>query len=264
MIIRTQKKHFYLNDFVWVSKSWEFQLGDDELWSFPRTNGSIDDGLNSYIRSILSSARLRFITLTTTANLTMLPPCCNMNRSTFTPSTTELPSSINFPCPHSRSENPLKTPSKEKKKKKYLAHPTHLLKVWVKFSVDYYKKQASLPNVEVKSSSPATQKQKEKDKGKGKGRDIGELRTKEKELIAAAEELNKKKEEIAELRLRQVAYLDPYPEPYLPILLLGFIEEEYFIQPMEEEDNVHEGAAKVEEKKANRAEDGSLNNPPHL
>ena len=32
-------KDLFLDEFVWVSGSWEFQAGDDGLWSFPRYNG---------------------------------------------------------------------------------------------------------------------------------------------------------------------------------------------------------------------------------
>ncbi|GFY91439.1 hypothetical protein Acr_07g0016350 [Actinidia rufa] len=40
-------KDMYLNEFVWVSGSWEFQAGDDGLRSFPRYNGYNPAGFNS-------------------------------------------------------------------------------------------------------------------------------------------------------------------------------------------------------------------------
>ena len=56
-------------------------------------------------RCVLSSARLRFDTSTTIANLATLPPCCKTNQSIATPSTTELPSLVSLPCPHSISNS---------------------------------------------------------------------------------------------------------------------------------------------------------------
>ena len=38
-----------------------------------------------------------------------------------------------------------------------------------------------------------------------------------------------------------VAYPDPHIEPYLPILLLGFDEDEYFNRPAEGDDNTQAG-----------------------
>ncbi|PSS08026.1 Ubiquitin-associated protein like [Actinidia chinensis var. chinensis] len=43
LVTSSQGKDLFLDEFVWVLGSWEFQLGDDGLWSFPRHNGSLPD-----------------------------------------------------------------------------------------------------------------------------------------------------------------------------------------------------------------------------
>ena len=43
LLTEVPNKDMYLNDFVWVSGSWEFWAGDDGLYSFPRNNGSLRD-----------------------------------------------------------------------------------------------------------------------------------------------------------------------------------------------------------------------------
>ena len=36
-------KDLFLDEFVWVLGAWEFRVGDDGLWSFPRYNGCLLD-----------------------------------------------------------------------------------------------------------------------------------------------------------------------------------------------------------------------------
>ena len=43
LVTCSSDKDMFLDEFVWVSGSWEFQPGDDDLWSFPRYNGSLPD-----------------------------------------------------------------------------------------------------------------------------------------------------------------------------------------------------------------------------
>ncbi|GFY82787.1 hypothetical protein Acr_02g0010270 [Actinidia rufa] len=46
MVTENPDNDLYLDEFVWVSKNWKFRPGDDGLWSFSRTYGSIDGGFN--------------------------------------------------------------------------------------------------------------------------------------------------------------------------------------------------------------------------
>ena len=47
-----------------------------------------------------------------------------------------------------------------------------------------------------------------------------------------------------------MAYLDPRLEPYSPILLQGFDEEEYFNRPIEGEEDMPKGTTEVAEAEA--------------
>ena len=44
LVTDARNKDTYLNEFVRVSESWEFQAGDDGLLSFPWYNGYVPDG----------------------------------------------------------------------------------------------------------------------------------------------------------------------------------------------------------------------------
>ena len=44
LVLDSSNKDLYLNDFVWVSNSWEFQAGDPRHYSIPRRRGYIPVG----------------------------------------------------------------------------------------------------------------------------------------------------------------------------------------------------------------------------
>ncbi|GFZ09640.1 hypothetical protein Acr_21g0002390 [Actinidia rufa] len=50
LVAKNPDKDLYLNEFVWISGNKEFRPGDDKLWSFPRTNGRINDGFNCHYK----------------------------------------------------------------------------------------------------------------------------------------------------------------------------------------------------------------------
>ena len=48
LIIENPNKGLFLDEFVWVSGSWEFRARDDGLWSFPRYNGCFPNSKYSF------------------------------------------------------------------------------------------------------------------------------------------------------------------------------------------------------------------------
>ncbi|GFZ16107.1 hypothetical protein Acr_25g0005160 [Actinidia rufa] len=58
-----------------------------------------------------------------------------------------------------------------------------------------------------------------------------------------------------------VAYLEPRLEPYSPILLLSFDEEEYFSLPVKGKEDIADGAAKVEEAEAKQDVEAKVEAP---
>ncbi|GFZ05110.1 hypothetical protein Acr_17g0006820 [Actinidia rufa] len=139
-------------------------------------------------RSILSSARLQFGTLTTAAYLAMSPPCCITNWSTATPSH---PSCSDDEAPEEsvpplipeaqREEVKHSFQGKEEVSSSTTAMLPRLLNIGVKPG-DSQEEQASHPATEAESSNPAARQRK---KDKGKSQDDGTSRKRRHETGAS-------------------------------------------------------------------------------